>query len=428
MKISLYIPCFNAKNYIANVLEAVFNQKVAADEVIIVDDASTDGTAEIASRYPVKIIKHKDNRGLAAARNTAIKNINAEFIASLDADCVPEPDWLRKLMQRLDSAKAAGAGGKLLEVSSTVFDVWRSVHMKQHWEKEEKAPNFLFGSNTVFRRQALVKVGLYNEDFKNNYEDVDISNRLKKKGYTLAYESDAIVHHLKRDSIYSLLNNYWRWNLSYYIKKKYYSNPKSLTRKLKDNIGLANRYIGEDIDSGRHQLLYLDFILSLHHSLKDFGYFTFQKNQEYLNCPILPAWLSLLDLTFFYHFDSKKNNFSTLIPKVSLFLQNFFALNLILGKIIQDRFKSEKFKRTLYKHLILSIYPEINNTYFLDKILNLVELHPDWNQFCKKRHPNLSSSFLKDLSFNFRKWLNSLVFTYPGIIKMIEISAKNTDK
>ena len=427
MRIGLYIPCFNAENYIGDVLKGVFKQSLLPDKVIVIDDSSTDKTAQTASSFPVKVIRHKKNKGLAAARNTAIRNINTEFIASLDADCVPGPGWLEKLMKRLDSPEIAGTGGRLLEMhSSTVFDFWRSVHMKQYWEKEATAPPFLFGSNTLFRRQALVKVGLYNEGFKNNYEDVDICRRLKKKGYLLTYESKAIVHHLRHDNIYSILNNYWRWNSAYYQKKEFYSNPKSFSRKLKDNIGLANRYIEEDIASKRFPLLYLDFLLVLHHSLKDFEYFTFQGEQEYLNYSLLSLWLSLLDLTFFYHFDSGKNSFSTLIPKQDTFLQNFFVLNLILGRFIQERFKNKKLEKILYRHLLTSIYG-IDDTYLLNKLLDLIELHPDWSQFCKKMHPNLDTLFLKDFYSNFQNWLDSLMFNFPKIIQMIEVSAQNTD-
>jgi glycosyltransferase involved in cell wall biosynthesis len=428
MKTSLYIPCFNAEAYIDDVLKGVFKQSLLPDEVIVVDDNSTDRTVEIVSRYPVKLIRHRRNKGLACTRNTAIKNIDSEIIASLDADCIPEANWLKQLLKRFTSSRLAGVGGRLLDKhASTIFDQWRSVHMKQYWEKKT-APPFLFGSNTAFRREAIAKVGLYNEDFKNNYEDVDICNRLKEKGYILAYEPKAIAHHLKRDNIYLMLNTYWSWNLAYYQEKKYYRNPKSFSRKLKDNIGLANRYIEEDIASERYQLLYLDLLLALHHSLKDFGYFTFQENVEYLDYPFLPVWLSLINLTFFFHFDAEKDSLSTLMPKTALFLQNFFALNLVIGKTIRDKFKTKRFKRTLYRHLILSIYPAIDDKYLLDKVLNLVELRPDWNQLCKKEHPHLNTSFLRELSCYFRDWLDRLMFTYPDIVRLIEISAKDTDK
>jgi glycosyltransferase involved in cell wall biosynthesis len=429
-EVTLYIPCFNAAKTICFSLEAVFKQTYPLKEVVVIDDCSTDETAEIASHYSVRIIRHMSNRGLAAARNTAVRNINTEFIASVDADCLPNSDWLEQLMKKFVSSKIAGVGGKLLETySSSVFDLWRSVHMKQYWEDEKTNPPFLFGSNTVFRKETLINIGLYGEVYKNNYEDVDICNRLKKKGCVLIYEPKAIAHHLRDDSIYSILNSYWKWNLAYYQKKRYYSNPKSFVSEVKDNLGLVNRYIEEDITFGRYQLLYLDFLLVLHHSLKDFECFISQNNQKSLDISgssLLPFWLALLDLTFFYHFSSKKKNLSTLMPRSNAFLQNFFALNLILGKFIQEKFRSRNFQKILYKHLFLSIY-KINDTYLSDTLLNLLELYQDWGGLFKKKQPNLNILFLENLFLNFQEWLRILIDRHPEIIQMIEISAEKTD-
>ena len=423
--VSFYIPCFNAAKTIRLCLDAILKQTYPLEEVLVIDDGSTDETVKLATQYPVRLISHNENRGLAAARNTAIRNINTEFIASIDADCVPEPDWLSWIMERFDSPKTAGAGGKLLEMdSSSVFDFWRSVHMKQYWKDSQVFPPFLFGSNTVFRRKALINIGLYNENYKSNYEDVDICNRFREAGYVLIYEPKAAARHLRRDDIYSVLNNYWKWNLAYYQKEKHYSPPKNLAFKIKDNLGLANRYLEEDIASRRYQLLYLDFLLSLHHSLRDFEYFISQNNQENGASP-LSSWLSLLDLTFFYHFNSGKRNLSTLMPEESAFLQNFFALNLVLGRFIQERFKNEKFKKILYKHLFLSVY-KINDSYLLDKLLNLVEFHQDWGGLFKKEHPYLNISFLENLSINFQEWLKDLTSRYPELVQMIKVSAEKT--
>ena len=311
--------------------------------------------------------------------------------------------------------------------SAVVFDQWRSVHMKQEWSGKKTSPAFLFGSNTVFRKKALVGIGLYNEKFKTNYEDVDISKRLKKKGWVLTYESEAIAYHLKDDNISSILNTYWRWNAAYYQKRGFYANTKSFIFKIKDNLGLANRCLEEDINFKRDDLVYLDFLLALHHSLNDFEYFIFRNERRYPDYSMLSFWLSLVDLTFFYHFDFKRSNLSTLLPKRSLFLQNFFALNLTLGKCVWQKFKDNSFRRRLYKDLLLSVY-RMDDTRLLDKLLNLVSLHPDWGDFIKKKHPNLNTAFLKNLLFNLEAWLEQISLRSPNIIRIIELSAKKTDK
>ena len=122
-----------------------------------------------------------------------------------------------------------------------------------------------------------------------------------------------------------------------------------------------------------------------------------------------------------------KNRLSTLIPAKAAFLQNFFALNLILGKCIRERFENVSFRRIIYKDLLLSTC-NVDDQDLLDYLLNLIELHRDWECFFKKKHPNLNSIFLKSLFFNLRGWLNRLVFRFPKIIKMIEISAKKTNR
>lgn len=430
MTVSLYVPCFNSAAHIEKVLKGIFNQSLSVDEVVVVDDCSGDETLEIASRYPVRIIKHPKNKGLAAARNTAVSSIDSEFIASLDSDCVPDRNWLETLIGRMGNLEIAGAGGKLIDNYDpvNVCDFWRSVHMKQHWEDSESYPDFLYGSNTIFRRKALIDIGGYREELKNNYEDVDICFRLKKAGYVFIYEPKAAVRHLKMDDVRTLLNNYWNWNLGYYQKEGYYNCQKNFLFKLRDNIGLANRYLQEDITSKRSELIYLDFLLALHHSLKDFQYFICRENNnDYMPYLKVSFWLSLLDLTFFYHFESEGNKRSTFIPAMNLFIQNFLALNLIVGGVIRERFKNNDFKRRLYKHLFLSLYG-FYDEFFLDKLTNLIDVHPDWSRFYKNKFSNLDPLFLEKMSVEFNEWLDGMIYRFNDIRYMIEISSKKVEE
>ena len=89
-KVSLYIPCYNGEEHIAACIEGVLNQFRKPDEIFVIDDGSTDRTAEIAENYPqVTVIRHEENKGLAAARNSAIAASTGDYVASLDADCGP---------------------------------------------------------------------------------------------------------------------------------------------------------------------------------------------------------------------------------------------------------------------------------------------------------------------------------------------------
>jgi len=212
-RVSLYIPCLNVEGYIAPVLEGVLHQSLPVDEILIVDDGSTDRTVEIAGRYPVTIVRHERNRGLAPARNTGFLRSRNDLVAALDADCVPDATWLETLVSAMANPSVALAGGKLVETRlDSVADRWRQSHMPQDWgDARIVNPKFVFGSNTVARKSAVDEVGGYDERMRTNGEDVDLSQRLRARGHDFIYEPAALVRHLRRDSVASVLSAYWRW-------------------------------------------------------------------------------------------------------------------------------------------------------------------------------------------------------------------------
>jgi len=244
--ISLYIPCFNVERHIALCLDAAGRQTCPTTEIIVVDDGSTDDTVSVASRYPVKIVKHGGNKGLAAARNTGIRSAAYDLVASLDADCVPKPDWLEKLADCLKDDDVAGAGGRLLERNSTRLpDRWRTFNMRQHWGDEPITnPPFLFGNNTLFRKSALQQAGLYNERLRTNFEDVAISETLKLQGHTLVYQPAAVVEHLRTDSLYSAIRANWRWR---FLGYRYDINLRNTIRGIrKDRVDELRYFLSGD--------------------------------------------------------------------------------------------------------------------------------------------------------------------------------------
>lgn len=266
-KVSLYIPCYNAENSIEECLDSVINQSYAIDEIIIIDDGSTDKTIKIANTYPVRIICHKENRGLAACRNTALKEAKNDFVASLDADCLASPQWLRLLMQCFISDDIAGVGGMLIErYNLTAADKWRSTHMPQHWGAEFiENPPFLYGSNNVFRKEAIEKVGFYSEKCRNNYEDVEISTRLYNCGFKFIYNPKASAEHLKIDTISSTLSSYWSWLHYKHISASHLSQPFSRLAlaigKVVEYTEISACFFREDLGEKNYKLLPIDFLL-----------------------------------------------------------------------------------------------------------------------------------------------------------------------
>ena len=98
MKISLIIPTYNRANLIENTLLSVFNQTIKVDEIIVVDDGSTDNTKQILEQYDIKYI-FQENQGVSSARNTGIKRAKNEWICFLDSDDI----WEHNKIEKTDS-------------------------------------------------------------------------------------------------------------------------------------------------------------------------------------------------------------------------------------------------------------------------------------------------------------------------------------
>jgi len=271
-KVSVYIPCFNAEKHIEVCIKSVLRQTYPVDEILIIDDGCTDKTIEKVSKYDVKIFRNKENKGLAFSRNKGILKAKNNFIASIDGDVILDKKWLKNLIKDFTSKEIVGVCGNLEEhYKKRTADLWRLIHMKQNWGKKKIVnPKFLFGSNCIFRKKAIKNVDLYNIKYRTNYEDVDISNRLKAKGYKLIYEPKAKAIHLKQDSITSVLKNSWKWSLFSYSPPT--SFGKLLFRFFTDAYKNLTCLI-EDIINLRLKLVFLDLLAFPSHTILNLRYY-----------------------------------------------------------------------------------------------------------------------------------------------------------
>jgi len=205
LKVTVAIPCYNSSSYVGAVIESVLVQSRPADEILVVDDGSTDGSAEVIGRYPVRLLQHTSNQGLAAARNTAIEKAKGDVIVFIDADAVADTDLLKVLLSGYDAPEIGGVGGQGVEANiRSLADRWRARHASQSHGVVARDVEFLFGLCMSFRIGVLREIGGFNPAFRTNAEDMDISLRVRKAGYRLRYLPDARVYHQRSDDEVSL--------------------------------------------------------------------------------------------------------------------------------------------------------------------------------------------------------------------------------
>ena len=224
--VSVLIPCYNRANHIGQVVQAIKNQTYPPDEIIVVDDASTDNSVEVLKHLPIRLLRHEQNRGPSVARNTALKAASGDIVLYVDADAYADSRLIAVLLQafqRFSHLSLGGIGGRGIESHiCTVYDRWRALHAKQDFglRLRDSVP-YLFGLCASYNRRALLDVGGFDSFFPINAgEDADVGYRLKRAGYQLYYVPEAIVYHQHADTKESLKRVQYNWFYWTYLAKQ----------------------------------------------------------------------------------------------------------------------------------------------------------------------------------------------------------------
>ncbi len=231
--VTLTIPCFEAEATIGAVLAGVSSMHEQPRTVLLIDDGSS-SPLTLSSSADCDVVVHEKNRGLSAARNTAIEACRTPLLASLDSDVVPDEHWLGNLVSALNTHPVCGVGGAMHErYTSGLGNDWRSFHMTQNWGKtSELDPKFLYGSNTLFKLDSLVAVGGYDERLRTHDEDRSMTESLYAAGENLWYEAGATCFHLRQDTWKTILRQYWRWHYAKGILNGDFDDPARLYKRM----------------------------------------------------------------------------------------------------------------------------------------------------------------------------------------------------
>lgn len=195
MKVSVVIPAYNEEKFIKKCLTSVFNQIVPADEIIVVNNNSTDKTEAIARKFGVKIIQEKV-QGMTPARNRGFNSAKYEIIARCDADAVVPKDWIKLIKNNFEKGDIDALSGptffndsEILTPSTIPADLaWRAFRLIS------KGRKYLFGPNMSLTKNIWERVkDIVNLDDKNVHEDIDLSLKIAKVGGKIGYDPNLIV-------------------------------------------------------------------------------------------------------------------------------------------------------------------------------------------------------------------------------------------
>ncbi|MBW3592688.1 MAG: glycosyltransferase, partial [Actinobacteria bacterium] len=236
--VAVVVVNFNAGEHLDRTLRALAAQTVAPTRAIVVDNASTDGSVDgLEERFPwVEVVRSPENLGFAAGNNLAARMADdCEWVCLLNPDAFTEPHWLEELLRaaeersdefsffasRLvdaDDPERLDGTGDVLHVSGLA---WRRDHGKS--AENEPAAGEIFSpcaAAALYRRDAFLAVGGFDEDYFCYFEDTDLSFRLRLAGHRCLYVPTAVVHHVGsvtsgRESDFTLYHSFrnlnWTW-------------------------------------------------------------------------------------------------------------------------------------------------------------------------------------------------------------------------
>ena len=221
MKVSIVIPAYNAESTIGQaVAKSIAQAKGPMEvEVVVVDDGSNDDTVKVAESAGAMVIRQQ-NAGPAAARNRGWKTATGQFICFTDSDCIPAADWMENLLDGFTDSQVGAVAGSY-EIANTSSWLARWVH-QEIMERHKRMPPFIraFGSyNVAIPRHVLQATGGFDPVYRRaSGEDNDLSYRIIKKGWRIAFRPQAKVAHYHPEKLWKYLmeqyrHGFWRAKL-----------------------------------------------------------------------------------------------------------------------------------------------------------------------------------------------------------------------
>ena len=213
--VTVLVPAYNEKTVVGRTLDSLLAQRGIAIEIIVVDDGSTDGTADAAERPGVTVVRQA-NAGKWAALNRGLVLARGEVVVSIDADTLLDPDAVQRLARWFtDPRVGAVSGTAKVGNRHTLLTMWQHVEYTTGFNLDRRAYSDLNAITVVpgaiggWRRDALIELGGYSG--RTLAEDCDLTIALRRAGWRIVHEPDAVAWTEAPETFRSLARQRLRW-------------------------------------------------------------------------------------------------------------------------------------------------------------------------------------------------------------------------
>ncbi len=189
-RLSVVIPVYNEEKYLAACLDSLMAQSIKADEIIIVDNNSTDNSLEIAKKYPVTII-HEKKQGITPTRNRGFNEASSAIIARTDADTILPASWIKRIKKAFEDEEVVAISGpatfydlpRLVSTSHSKTVSSRFIQSYNRIVRQVLKHDCLYGPNCAIRKSAWTQIkDSVCLDDKKVHEDLDLAIHIAPLG------------------------------------------------------------------------------------------------------------------------------------------------------------------------------------------------------------------------------------------------------
>jgi cellulose synthase/poly-beta-1,6-N-acetylglucosamine synthase-like glycosyltransferase len=211
--VSIIVPAFNAAGRIASCLEALCQQAAPWDvEILVVNDGSSDDTADVVRRFQQVRLINQANAGPAAARNRGAFEARGAIIVFTDDDCVPALGWLNAMLKPFDDPEVVATKGVYQTRQMALVARFVQIEYEDRYRLMRKSDwiDFVDTYSAAFRRNHFLEMNGFDPQFPLACaEDAELSYRMAARGWRMKFVPEAVVYHSHPQT------------LSEYLRKKY---------------------------------------------------------------------------------------------------------------------------------------------------------------------------------------------------------------